>query len=368
MNSWGFFLLFILSCLLPSGCASFADDYDYPYDASLSQITGLKIPENFQINQEEFGKLYNVSLPEIFDLRDVGLTPVKNQGLCGACWSFAATSILQDIIKIKTGREVLLSDQDLLDCNTEGWNCRGGFIPNDYFFRKGKMGATDGNEYPYQGRQNMCRRNVKPIEKISSWHFVDQRMGRVEGIKQAIFQHGPVWAGIYAGPRFQQFRGGTIFSQCEYQQPNHAVEIVGWGKDHFIIKNSWGAGWADEGYARVAYNCNNLGDYANYMIYKDGETPEDPSENKKNICIGENKSKSRTSMPIEITVYNRTQIPVEIFWLDYTGKRQFVIDLASWQARKIRTQKYHPFVAIEKKTRRCLELWQSAGDTYWGIQ
>lgn len=368
MSLRGFFLCCISSLLLQS-CSSLSAEY--PYDAPLSEITGLKIPDNFKVSQYDTGRLFDVTLPEEYDLRDIGLTPVKNQGTCGACWSFAATAVLQDVIKIKTDREVLLSDQDLLDCNMEGWSCRGGFIPHDYFFRKGKMGATDGFQYPYQNRQGVCRRDLQPIEKISSWHFIDQSKGRVEAIKQAIYQHGPVWAGIYAGLNFQRFRGGQVFRACEYAQPNHAVAIVGWGKDHFIVKNSWGEGWADQGYARVQFNCNNLGDYANFLIYNDnGKLPDppEPPKNEKNLCIGEDTAKSRTSLPIEITVYNRTQLPVEINWIDYSGNRQYIFDLNPWQSRKIRTQRRHPFVAIESKTRKCLEMFESKGNTYWGIQ
>lgn len=164
-----------------------------------------------------------------------------------------------------------------------------------------------------------------------------------------------------------------MFTNCVNRAPNHAVTIVGWGKnpDHFIIKNSWGEGWGDSGYARVAANCNNLGDYANYMIYTDGgklPDPPEPPDPDMNLCIGEDTAISKRSFPIEITITNRTQTAVDIFWIDYKGDRQYIVGLNPWQSRRLKTQQKHPFVALEKETRNCLELWQSDGKNYWGIQ
>lgn len=352
---------FLASVILSCSCSVFAE---YPYDYDLKSITGLKIPDNFKVESVQ-EPIYRSSLPATFDWRDVGLTPVKNQGVCGSCWAVAATTVFQDVVKIKSGNTVDFSEQELLDCNTEGWNCSGGFIPHDYFYKKGKKGAVSGSSYPYTGSKGTCKRNINVSDKIVGWKFVNQYSDPVTNMKNAIYKHGPLWAGIYADFNLQTFRGGKVFSTCTKATPNHAIAIVGWGIDHWIIKNSWGSGWADSGYARIAFGCNNIGEYANFLEYQ-GFNPE--PEKEVNLCIGEDTATTKTSLPIRITVFNRTQESVDIFWIDYNGNRQYLMTLGTWTWRHINTQRQHSFVAVENKSGNCLQMWKSHGKREWYIK
>lgn len=57
------------------------------------------------------------------------MTPIKNQGNCGACWAFAANAALEYRIKIMKNISVQLSEQELIDCNTDEMNCDSGGWP-----------------------------------------------------------------------------------------------------------------------------------------------------------------------------------------------------------------------------------------------
>ncbi|KAJ1703386.1 hypothetical protein LUZ63_003165 [Rhynchospora breviuscula] len=88
--------------------------------------------------------------PTCVDWRSSGaVTPVKNQGNCGDCWSFSATGAMEGINKIKTGTLLSLSEQELVDCDTSCSGCNGGYM--DYAFQWVILngGITTETDYPY---------------------------------------------------------------------------------------------------------------------------------------------------------------------------------------------------------------------------
>ncbi|KAL7526581.1 hypothetical protein ACHAXR_003133, partial [Thalassiosira sp. AJA248-18] len=86
---------------------------------------------------------------------------------------------------------------------------------------------------------------------------------RVNMIKAEIHARGPVSASINANP-LVAFMGGEIFDDpSASQSPDHVVSITGWGdengKEYWIVRNSWGTYWGEEGFFRVATGSNMLG-------------------------------------------------------------------------------------------------------------
>ena len=227
------------------------------------------------------------SLPDAFDWRDHGgVTSVKNQGDCGSCWAFATVGPLEANIKIKDGVEKDLSEQYLLSCNTEGWNCtEGGWWAHDYHWWKkppseSEAGAVYEADFPYVAWDAPCNGPYPHPYKIDSWAFVgsEDSVPPVEDIKRAIYEHGPVSAAVCVNSAFRHYSGG-VFTGPECTDTNHGVVLVGWDDNQgpngvWILKNSWGPGWGENGYMRIGYGVSQVGYAANYVVYSPaGPTP-----------------------------------------------------------------------------------------------
>lgn len=212
------------------------------------------------------------SLPSSFDWRqNGGVTSVKNQGGCGSCWAFSTVGVVEGIIKIKDKKDVDLSEQYLVSCNNKGYSCDGGWAVFDVVQSSGIALESD---MPYTATNGYCKSTSKPY-KIDSWGYIAGQYGMptVDQIKTAIYKYGPVFACVAADYYFQAYTGG-VFNRNTSSEINHAIVIVGWddSKSAWIIKNSWGTGWGENGYAYIGYNCNKIGYGAAYAVYG-GSTP-----------------------------------------------------------------------------------------------
>jgi C1A family cysteine protease/predicted secreted protein len=217
-----------------------------------------------------------LGLPSAYNWCDQGgCTPVKNQGSCGSCWAFGTVGPLESNIKIQDGLEKDLSEQYLVSCNTDGWSCNGGWWAHDYHLDKAPSGEPDAGavyeaDFPYVARDDSCNPPHTHHEKIDSWAYVGDSWSvpSVAAIKQAIYDYGPVSAAVCVGSAFQSYSGG-IFQTNECGTVNHAVVLVGWDDSQGIwyLRNSWGAGWGENGYMRIKYGTSNVGYSANYIVY-----------------------------------------------------------------------------------------------------
>ncbi len=211
-------------------------------------------------------------------------TPVRNQGSCGSCWAFGTVGILESNLLIHESASEDLSEQYLVSCNTDGWGCDGGWWAHDYHQWKfsapeTEAGAVPESEFPYTATDYPCGGPYSHPWKINSWGYVDpyQEIPSVDDIKQAIMDYGPVGVGICVGAAFQAYNGG-IFDYNEPGDVNHAVILVGWidADGVWILRNSWGPGWGEDGYMRIKYGASQVGYAANYIMYE--EQPPDPYE------------------------------------------------------------------------------------------
>lgn len=266
---------------------SFLVDYSPALEYPLHRRCGLVEPKGWLQSAPMLEmSVYESVLPSSWDWRDLdGVTPVKNQGSCGSCWAFGTVAVLESAVKIQCGITENLSEQFLVSCNTSGWGCGGGWYAHDYHMNKlgigqSEAGAVLESSAPYVGKATSCAAYGHPY-KIASWSYVPSSTGMpsVSAIKQAIVDYGPVGSTVCVGPLLSAYRSG-VFDADESSYcnggVNHAVVLVGWKDDdpgypsgYWIVKNSWGATWGDNGYFKIGYGKSRIGYASNFVNFLD---------------------------------------------------------------------------------------------------
>ena len=193
------------------------------------------------------------------------ITPPKRQEGCGACWAFAAASMLEANNSIFFKRQIDVSEQDIINCSEGG--CGGGLLHSGLKTLKNR-GAAAESDLGYQGVKQPCSTTVRKCYQVAIHGFVDPNWGTPEmsRMKQYIYQWGGVGVFMIATDTMLGYTGG-VYDEFATSGENHFVVILGWddnkvhrrGKGAWLIKNSWGTGWGEGGFGWVAYGANEIG-------------------------------------------------------------------------------------------------------------
>ncbi|XP_038887474.1 probable cysteine protease RD19B [Benincasa hispida] len=218
------------------------------------------------------------NLPIDFDWRERGaVTPVKNQGSCGSCWSFSTTGALEGANFLATGELVSLSEQQLVDCDHEcdpeeadscDSGCNGGLMNSAFEYTLKAGGLMREEDYPYTGtdRGNCNFDKSKIAASVANFSVVSLDEDQIAA---NLVKNGPLAIAINA-VFMQTYIGGVSCPFICSRRLDHGVLLVGYGsagyapirmrdKDYWIIKNSWGENWGENGYYKICRGRNICG-------------------------------------------------------------------------------------------------------------
>ncbi len=206
-----------------------------------------------------------------FDWRSLGkVTPVKDQNPCGSCAYFSSLAAWEGSYAIRNNVHVDSSEQRLLSCTTG--SCSGESL-GDVAAEMLDEGTSTEAAYPYVASNTACNTTIATPYNTINTARVDPsvHLSSVDEIQQAICDHGPVVMAFASTPAFQAYSSG-IFNEQDPRWVNHGMTIVGWddrardpqGGGYWIVKNSWGTDWGEDGYARIDYNSNKVGYWARW--------------------------------------------------------------------------------------------------------
>lgn len=220
-----------------------------------------------EIKTEEAPSLEG-DLPPTFDWRNYGgadwTTPIKNQGQCGSCWAFATMAGVEAREKIifNPVSNPDYSEQYLVSCSNAG-DCDGGYGFKALEWMR-KIGVPDEVILPYQAIDLFVKqkRDInKNLVQIHDWHWAGGTWDStdVDLIKMEIMSDGPVstYMDIYED-FYNTYENGIYEYVSGKLLGGHLVCIIGWNDNTdnddpscWIVKNSWGTGWGEEGYFRI---------------------------------------------------------------------------------------------------------------------
>ena len=289
---------------------SMSDKTDYEIKQTRK---GFKMPQDALKYKKKLGITHlssaNIKLPDEVDWRKAGaVTEVKNQGSCGSCWTFSATGALEGQNFRKTGKLVSLSEQQLIDCDYEKHDsgCDGGMMESAFTYVKHAGGINYESKYPYEmknytcihvkynraclnGDRKRCRFDPKDIG-VKSKGFVDiplipnfndlctpagcygYRISE-EPLREAVAKIGPISVAMnFNDPKLISYSHGIYdVDDCNESNLDHGLLVVGYGsadgKEFWIVKNSWGEEWGENGYIRFARNKGNMCGIASHPSY-----------------------------------------------------------------------------------------------------
>jgi len=221
-----------------------------------------KIP-NAQVNREYYqmdsSSLGLSDIPDEVDwVKKGAVTPVKNQGSCGSCWSFSTTGALEGAYYLKTGKLVSFSEEELVNCDKVDQGCNGGLMDNAFQWIMQNGGLCSEDDYPYTSGSGLlphrCKSSCDIVDGSAPTSFVDVQHSEMS-LEEAVAQQ-PVAIAIEADQlAFQFYRKGVLVGNCG-SRLDHGVLAVGYGtysdgNKYWKVKNSWGGSWGMNGYILI---------------------------------------------------------------------------------------------------------------------
>jgi len=200
------------------------------------------------------------------DWRSKGaVTPVKNQGQCGSCWSFSATGSMEGQWMLAGNTLIGLSEEELVQCDHNGdEGCNGGIMDNAFEWVVSNKGIDSEANYPYtsgDGITGKCK-TAKEKKVVATFTGHTDLPNDETAMGNWVYTNGPLSIAVDASSGWQSYTGGIV-RNCFGTQLDHGVLIVGYDDNnsppYWIVKNSWAASWGENGYIRLEKGTNQCG-------------------------------------------------------------------------------------------------------------
>jgi len=275
-------------------------------------VAAAAVNEELKLNVDVFSALSavnanvfeaNPSIPKQLDWNALKrVTPAKDQGQCGSCWAFAGMGAFESAYLISNNKDAIsggypsvdVSEQEMLDCVFVENDCVNGGWHEVVFLYLLLEGATDGSTYRYHGAKGYCTSNVPRSYYAANWGYaVDSAQAPSllpsdKALKEAVLRYGPIAASVCAdgfdsyakyddngnlNPRWGTDYPGGIFrgtdnARLSQHNVDHEVLIYGWDDSQgiWLVKNSWGPSWGDQGCMKLAYQTSYIGFGASWIL------------------------------------------------------------------------------------------------------
>ncbi|CAF1474251.1 unnamed protein product [Adineta steineri] len=265
----------------------------------LTKLNGVRVPQgNILTTNAKAGQRFTTwdgkiatgktSLPTSYDYTTrvasgtnvPVVQPIKDQGNCGSCYTFAFISLLEFQYAVQLKASQSLSEQQMVDCSTKDNGCNGGYFTNTFtYLQNNLLQVNTESYYPYKAVKNTCIfKATGPEVKYGSLLYNTVTTNNAAAMQQALVNYGPLWVSVFAGnssSSYKQILSGFGSYKSGIWQPsgcptslastNHAVVIVGYGVDattnipYWKVRNSWGTSWGEAGYFRIQSGVNMCG-------------------------------------------------------------------------------------------------------------
>jgi len=186
-----------------------------------------------------------------------GVTPVKDQGNCGSCWSFSTTGAIESAYYNKYKTLQSYSEQNLVDCDTSDSGCNGGWMTNAFSWVKSNGGLCTESAYPYvsgsTAKSGTCQKTCSKVSGSAPVSFTNVAANSDTALMSALNQQTVSVAIEADQSAFQLYKSGVFTAACG-TSIDHGVLAVGYGTwtdgktNYYKVKNSWGSSWGMNGY------------------------------------------------------------------------------------------------------------------------
>jgi len=210
------------------------------------------------------------------DWRNKGcVNAIKDQGQCGSCWAFSTVQAAEGCYAAKKGKLYNLSEQNLVDCVTGCDGCDGGLMTEAFsYIAKQQDGAIESeSDYPYVAYDQSCKYVASKGVKIGIKGYKEISHGSESDLASKVASIGPIAIAIDASNWSFQLYSSGIYDEpsCSSSNLDHGVGCIGYGsegsKNYWIVRNSWGTSWGEQGYIRMIKDKNNQCGEASMACY-----------------------------------------------------------------------------------------------------